>query len=180
MPDRRKKIKKEKEELLCAVPSFWLGDPNQPSPRPPSQFCLWERKEKMEREMSMKMKKYRKCEEEDVYCKEKNKQGGEKVMGEYERTHAYFFGYGGNWGSFYEVEDGYIGELIGIPEEEYPDGYIYCGNTPAETFGDFLDAVYGYELVQERDRNPIEVEPLSEEEVEDMYCKFLKRVKEIE
>ena len=101
-------------------------------------------------------------------------------MGEYERTHAYFFGYGGNWGSFYEVEDGYIGELLGIPEEEYPDGYIYCGNTPAETFGDFLDAVYVYELVQERDRNPIGVEPLSEEEVEDMYCKFLKRIKEIE
>jgi hypothetical protein len=76
-------------------------------------------------------------------------------MGEYERAHAYFFGYGGNWGSFHEVEDGYIGELLGIPEEEYPDGYIYCGDTPAETFRDFLDAVYVYELVQERDRNLI-------------------------
>ena len=42
--------------------------------------------------------------------------------------------------------------------------YIYCGDTPAETFRDFLDAVYVYELVQERDRNPIEVETLSEEE----------------
>ena len=97
-------------------------------------------------------------------------------MGEYERAHAYFFGYRGNWGSFHEVEDGYIGELLGIPEEEYSDGYIYCGDTPAETFRDFLDAVYVYELVQERDRNPIGVEPLSEEEVEDMYCKFLKRM----
>ena len=107
--------------------------------------------------------------------------GGEKVMGRIRTDTCVFFSdMVGNWGSFYEVEDGYIGELIGIPEEEYPDGYIYCGNTPAETFGDFLDAVYVYELVQERDRNPIEVEPLSEEEVEDMYCKFLKRIKEIE
>lgn len=78
------------------------------------------------------------------------------------------------------MEGRILGELLGIPEEEYPDGYIYCGDTPAETFRDFLDAVYVYELVQERDRNPIEVEPLSEEEVEDMYCKFLKRIKEIE
>lgn len=78
------------------------------------------------------------------------------------------------------MEGRILGELLGIPEEEYPDGYIYCGDTPAETFRDFLDAVYVYELVQERDRNPIEVEPLSEEEVEDMYRKFLKRIKEIE
>jgi hypothetical protein len=62
------------------------------------------------------------------------------------------------------MESRILGELLGIPEEEYLDGYIYCGDTPAETFRDFLDAVYVYELVQERDRNPIEVETLSEEE----------------
>lgn len=41
-------------------------------------------------------------------------------MGEYERAHAYFFGYRGNWGSFHEVEDGYIYRKLNRQRSVFP------------------------------------------------------------
>ena len=48
----RKKIKKEKEELLCAVPLFGWGTLTNHPPDPLPSFVFGNGRKKMEREMS--------------------------------------------------------------------------------------------------------------------------------
>lgn len=99
-------------------------------------------------------------------------------MGVGEIPSAYFLTYRGCWGSLHVSADGCMGRILGIPEEDYPEGYTYFGMTPSEAFLDFLNAVYVFKLIEYRDAHLIDITPLSEEEIEEMYQKFLRRIRE--
>lgn len=83
---------------------------------------------------------------------------------------AYFFWYHQHLGSVHIGKEGYVGNLLGIPEEE-SDCYTYYGERLSEVLQEFVSAVELHQILTEH-----EIEPLSEQEIEEMYQRFLKKL----
>lgn len=87
---------------------------------------------------------------------------------------AYFFWYHQHLGSLHIGKEGYAGNLLGIPEEE-SDCYTYYGERLSEVLQEFMSAVELHQILTEND-DENEIEPLSEQEIEEMYQQFLKKL----
>ena len=87
---------------------------------------------------------------------------------------AYFFWYHQHLGSLHIDKEGYVGKVRGIPEEE-SDCYTYYGERLSEVLQEFMSAVELHQILTEHD-DENEIEPLSEQEIEEMYQQFLKKL----
>lgn len=87
-----------------------------------------------------------------------------------------FFFWDGYWGNVFRDSDGYFGELLNIEEE--PEEFGYEGASLGEVFLEFLCAVDDYDEIEERMQEDVEVPPLTDEELDEMYQRFLARLRE--
>ena len=86
----------------------------------------------------------------------------------------YFFWYHQHLGSVHIGKEGYVGKLLGIPEEE-SNCYTYYGECLSELLQEFVNAVEIHQILTEHgDEN--ESEPLWEQEIEEMYQQFFKKL----
>lgn len=79
-------------------------------------------------------------------------------------------------GSVFRDSEGYFGDLLNIEEE--PEEFGYEGASLGEVFLEFLCAVDDYEEIEKRLQEDVEVPPLTDEELDEMYQRFLARLRE--
>ena len=87
-----------------------------------------------------------------------------------------FFYWDGYWGNVFGDSEGYFGELLNI--EEDPEEFGYEGASLGEGFLELLCEVDDYEEIEKRLQEDVEVPPLTDEELDEMYQRFLARLRE--
>lgn len=87
-----------------------------------------------------------------------------------------FFYWDGYWGSVVRDSTGYSGELLNI--SEYPEAFDYAGNSLKDVFFEFLYAVDDYVEIEKRLNEDIGDVSLTEEELDEMYQRFLEILRE--